>query len=61
MGLVSGFTPLLPPLILLSSPAHPPREERDLPGAVGERAAAPPGGRLRARPGQAPGAPGPGA
>lgn len=42
-------------------PSPPPREERDLPGGVGERAAAPPGGRLRARPGQPPGAPGPGA
>ncbi|XP_017918582.1 PREDICTED: dynein assembly factor 3, axonemal isoform X2 [Capra hircus] len=39
----------------------PRREERDLPGSVGERVAAPPGGRLRARPGLPPGSPGAGA
>ena len=38
----------------------PCREKRDLPGGVGERAAAPPGGRLRARPGRPPGSPGAG-
>lgn len=48
-----------PPPPILSR--HPRREERDLPGGVGERAAAPPGGRLRAHPGRPPGAPGPGA